>query len=82
MKSKKISNMTDMRNYLIETIEALRNRDIELNEALGIGKLIDTTLDTVKMQVDYSKFLGIQEKISFMQHSNVIEGETEQRKLE
>jgi hypothetical protein len=54
----KIQNITQLREFALETLDRLKNGDIDLQEALAAGKVCDTVINTVKLQIDYDKVLG------------------------
>lgn len=73
----KINNMSDLRDYALETINDLRSKKIEVNEGLAISKLIDTTISTLKIEIDYSRATGDAPNIPFLKNSDnklMIEG--------
>lgn len=78
----KIETIEDLRNFALETLERLRNGDIDTTEAATSGKLCDNVISTVKTQLDYSRMLGEQAAIPFMQKSHYIahDGETYDQK--
>lgn len=79
----KIRNINDLRDYALDTMESLRSGTLDIQDAIAISKLIDTTINTVKTQIDYNKMIGDQTSIEFMGKAsgNIIEAEVPKRGL-
>ena len=72
----KIKNIEDLRNFAIDTLDRLKNQEIDVNEALATGKLCDSVINTVKMQLEYHKILGEKSSIPFIEeapHQRILE---------
>lgn len=77
----KIQSIHDLRIHALETLEKLRDGEIEMNEAIATGKLCDNVINTVKIQVDYFRMTGEKPEIPFMQHENIKLIESEKPRL-
>ena len=82
----KIKNVVDLRELALETLERLRNGEIDTQMALVTGKVCDVALNTVKAQFEYSRM--IQEEnphIPFMidpKEQKTIQGEVYRKHIE
>lgn len=63
----KITNMTQLRNLALKTIERLANNEITAHEALTVCKACDTVVNTVKAELEYSKISKKEAHIPFME---------------
>ena len=61
-----IHTIEDLRLDAIDTLEKLRNRKMEVEEAGVIGKVYETIISTVKTQLAYADMIGVEPRIAFM----------------
>jgi len=66
MNINKIQNLDDLRDHAIGVLEALRKREIDVDEASTTAKLCETIISTVKNQLAYAAMSGMKPKINFM----------------
>ncbi|MBB5444609.1 MULTISPECIES: hypothetical protein [unclassified Paraburkholderia] len=55
-----MSTITDMREHLMETLAALRNRDnpMDVDRARAVAQVAGVLVDSAKVEVDYIKATG------------------------
>lgn len=72
-----IKNITQLRDFALDALTKLKNREIEVAEAGVTGKLCETVISTIKSQLEYAKMLQEEPQIPFMQTDDgkMIEGE-------
>lgn len=51
------NKIQDLRNHLFETIEMLKEGDIDIDRALAISKVSHAIIETAKVEVSYMKTL-------------------------
>lgn len=52
------SDISDLREYLFDTIEAVRQNRIDVETARAVAQLASEITKTAKLEIDYSKFFG------------------------
>lgn len=62
----KIKNITQLRDFALETLEKLANKEIDCSEAGVSGKLCESVISTLKTQLTYSAMLDEKPDIPFM----------------
>jgi hypothetical protein len=70
---KKPTNITELRDMVLDTFQDLKEGKIETSEALSISKLCDTVLGTIKTEIDYAKLTSQTPQISFMGQGTLLE---------
>ena len=63
-----IKNVTDLRDFAIETLESLRKDEISIQNAATRAKLVDNIINTVKAELDYNRVTSQDLIIPFMQN--------------
>lgn len=66
MNLNKIQTLDDLRDHAIGILEALRKREIDVDEASTSAKLCETIISTVKNQLAYAAMTGQTPKIQFI----------------
>jgi hypothetical protein len=72
--TKKISNIDQLREDALRTIERLDNGDIVAEDASTKSKLYDNVMNSLKLQIFYSKIKEERPNIPFLNTCPVIEG--------
>ena len=62
----KIKNIDDLRNHAIDALEKLSSGKIDVEEAGVTGKLCESVMSTLKLQVEVAKMLGREPNIPFL----------------
>lgn len=81
MRAEEITNIEDMREYMIYTLERLEKKAIDVTEAGIIAKGGETIMSSLKLQLSYSGMRGEVPNIPFLEECNtpedrnLIEGE-------
>ena len=70
------NKLTDLRNHLFESIEMLKNGEMEIDKAQAINGLAQTLVASAKVEVDYIRQVG-----GMSDRSAFIEGETQPAQL-
>lgn len=65
--TKKIENITSLRNEVGDVFIELRQKKIEVHEAATLAKLADTMISSAKVEVDYNKFNNNPTRIKFLE---------------
>lgn len=52
------NKITDLRNHLFETLEALKDGDMEIDRAKAIAEVADVIVQTAKVEVAFLKEVG------------------------
>lgn len=52
------NKLTDLRDHLFETLEMLKDGDIEVGRAEAITKVAQVIVNTAKVEVDYLNTIG------------------------
>lgn len=72
---KKLNNLDDLRNMVLDTIEKLSENKIDIHEAGILAKLSETVISGLKTQIEYAKLIDNQPSIPFIDNcARVIEG--------
>jgi hypothetical protein len=60
--------MTDLRNHLFETLEALKDKDepMEIDRAKAISEVAGKLIESAKVEVDFIKVTGNRETSRFL----------------
>ena len=75
-KSHNINTLDDLRDKVLEALEALNNGEIDLQQAGVIAKLSETVISGVKTQMDYARLTDQTPHIPFIDNcAKTIEGE-------
>ncbi len=75
---KKITNLEDLRNLVLENIQKLTNNEIDIQNAAVSCKAVDTVISTIKTELDYYRMIGKTPVIPFIDENSshkMIEGE-------
>jgi hypothetical protein len=72
--AKKISNIDQLREDALKTIERLDNGEIDATNASAKSKLYDDVMNSLKLQMFYAKLKEERPNIPFLNTSTVIEG--------
>lgn len=51
-------NISDLRETLFQTLEAVKNGEIDLEKAKAVNEVAKTIVDTAKVEVDYLRVTG------------------------
>lgn len=73
-RTRKMSNVIELRNYLFEALKGVRDGSISVEQAKAVSELSQTIINSAKLEVDYCKATGQ------TMASGFIEAEGEQRK--
>lgn len=66
----------DLRNHLFETIEMLKDGDIEIDKAKAISEVAQVIINSAKVEVQFLKEMGSNRHTGFIQLENKV-GELE-----
>ncbi len=80
-KDSKINNMNDLRDATLDTIQRLRNGEIDVSEAQTMAKLCDSVISTVNSQFTFAKMVNEVPSIPFMEASHQNRLETHDAKV-
>ena len=61
------NKIVDLRNHLFETIEMLKDKEIDINTALAIARVSQSIIDTAKVEVQYLKAIESNNKSLFLE---------------
>lgn len=61
----KIKNMIQLREKILQTIDDLESKKIDIHEASVISKLSETIVSGLKSEIQYSILIGNKPKIEF-----------------
>ena len=64
-------SINDLREHAVFTLQRLQEKDIEVPEAVVTAKLYDSIMSSVKLELDYSKMLGVSPNIPFIGEGQV-----------
>jgi hypothetical protein len=70
------NKLSDLRNHLFESIEMLKNGEMEIDKAQAINGLAQTLVASAKVEVDYIRQVG-----GMNDRSTFIEGESTPARL-
>jgi hypothetical protein len=58
----------DLRNHLFATLEALQDEDkpMDIDRAVAVSKVADKIIDSVKVEIDFIKVLGMDRGTGFI----------------
>lgn len=61
------NKMSDLRDHLFETLEALRDKDepMEIDRALAVSKVAQTIIDSAKAEIQFMEATGEQVDTEF-----------------
>ena len=62
------NKIQDLRNHLFETLEMLKDGDIDINRAYAIADVSRAIIDTAKVEVQYLKALESNNKSLFLEN--------------
>lgn len=60
------NNVEVLRDHLFKTLKDLEKGDIEFEEANAVSKVSDSIMQTVKVEMEFSKMIGSVPKIEFL----------------
>ena len=60
----------DLRNHLFETIEMLKDGDIEIDKAKAISEVAQVIINSAKVEVQFLKEMGSNRHTGFIQLEN------------
>lgn len=63
----KISNISELRNDLLTTYEALKAGEIDPTKAKEFSNLAGKVINTLKVQISYNEQMGLKTKIDFLE---------------
>jgi len=61
-----MKNTTELRNELTKVFKDVKAKKMNLNTANSLIRTSQTMLNSAKIQLQQNKFLGIEEKINFL----------------
>jgi hypothetical protein len=61
------NKIQDLRNHLFETIELLKDKEIDINTALAIATVSESIINTAKVEVQYLKAIESNNKSLFIE---------------
>jgi len=61
------NKIQDLRNHLFETIELLKDKEIDINTALAIATVSESIINTAKVEVQYLKAIESNNKSLFLE---------------
>jgi hypothetical protein len=64
----------DLRHHLFETIEMLKDGDIEIDKARAISEVAQVIINSAKVEVQFLKEMGSNRHTGFIQLDNPDEG--------
>ena len=62
------NKIQDLRNHLFETIEMLKDKDIDVHTALAIAKVSQAIIESAKVEVTYIKAIESNNKSLFLEN--------------
>lgn len=65
----KITNIMQLREHALDTIQSLCSGNIDNQQALTTAKLYDSVVNTIKTEIEYIKLTDSKTKIDFMNTS-------------
>lgn len=82
-KQLKITNLGELRDHALSVLEKLEKKEIDVAEAGVVGKLCESVISTVKVQLEYSRMVKREPKIEFIGNctGRMIEGTTTRKLL-
>ena len=64
------NKIQDLRNHLFETLEMLKDGDIEIEKAYAIADVSRAIIDTAKVEIQYIKAIESNQKSLFLEQKN------------
>lgn len=64
------NKIQDLRNHLFETLEMLKDGDIEIEKAYAIADVSRAIIDTAKIEIQYIKAIESNQKSLFLEQNN------------
>jgi hypothetical protein len=61
------NKIQDLRNHLFETIEMLKDKDMDVNTALAIAKVSESIINTAKVEIQYMKTIESDDRSLFLE---------------
>lgn len=61
------NKIEDLRNHLFETIEMLKDGDIEIDKAKAISEVAQVIINSAKVEVQFLKEMGSNKHTGFIQ---------------
>ena len=65
----KITNIDQLRNHALLTLERLESKEIDVNQAGITAKLCETIISTIKQELTYNAMLQRETPIKFLEYS-------------
>ena len=66
MKTKKITNVVELRNDLLDVYDQIRNGKIGIREAKENANVAGKIISTAKLQLEYNAYMKTSSKIDFL----------------
>lgn len=67
-----MNNINDLRSVLFETLQAVKNGNMEIDRAKAISDLSQTIINTAKAEIDYAKATGANVNSAFIEQPRLI----------
>jgi hypothetical protein len=64
------NKIDDLRNHLFETIEMLKDKEIDVNTAKAISEVAQVIVNTAKVEIQFINRQNSSEEIGFMKLEN------------
>jgi hypothetical protein len=78
----KIKTIEELRIYALETLERLRDGEIDTAHAGVVGKVCESAISTVKAQLEYARMIGEDPNIPFMNtHGKLLNAPSSHKEL-
>jgi hypothetical protein len=65
--------MAELRVHAVETLNLLRNKEMDITEAVATAKVYDSIISSCKTEMEYGKLTGRDEAIKFLEDPNADE---------
>lgn len=66
----KPKHIDELRDHALDTLDKLVKKQISIEEAGVTGKLYESVVSTLKIQIEYAKAIDKQPNIKFLQSTN------------
>jgi len=66
------NKIQDLRNHLFETLEMLKDGDIEIDRAIAIADVSRAIIDTAKVEIQYIKAIESNQKSLFLDQPGTV----------
>lgn len=61
-----MSDITELRGHLFDTLKALKDGSMEIDRAKAMAQIADTIIDTAKVEVDFIRVTGANNNTGFI----------------